>query len=820
MESHEFNPTVIDRNVESDKIKADINNTEQNKVHIIFAKTAVGKSTLSKKVSDSYCTDDRHTIVVRTNPENSTTNSTEWTYIDQIFECIDKSFSSLYEKKDLSFNKYIHRSKDKHLKKMIYENIADQVFASKSKWQLLLVPFYYKIKKLMKIGEFNPHKYLEQNTMNTRLLKTRYIHHVLSSIDVLLVIDNIQNIDNMSWKYLLDWLNETKTRRHYIILEYTISDNLSVEPVLRRAEQIRATGTLVVYSKLEKLPAEYAIDVINQHFPNKPNDLDFNINLLNRYKADPEGNLRQLIDFTIGYTPEKHNETNPTLENILHLNDAEKYILAVLIYCNGTLDLNLLYSLCMETNLDRRSADAALSKLKQNRQVKINDNRVFIYHASIIDQWRKNIPLVEEFDQLAYIKMEHFFSRSLQKNSNNEEYDYAWLTLINLYSKNSPKKIESLLDKLIKGAINCISPENIWRCIKLLIDSTKDNIQEFSNLYYKILCMCFEMEIYEEGYSCLLLMEKVLDINQHNALLLHKSMYLSALDRHQENINLYNIHIHHIKKDSRTYFHLKMIVLCSFRSLNNFPQCIGIHKEIMSKRWKMAQVDYCYFLRLTNVYLPDNKALPYAKRSMKEFHKLNCPVQEAKSMITYSKLLSGLGKDKKAIKLIKKAERLLHDRQVGKHMIYVNLAAFLLMQGHNGEDIWFLLDQAECSAVVPYDRLGIIVNKLAWCYENHRYDLLDLLINQAEELMQYEPDEHVHVLIYYNLFLLFRDSGHTGKATEFYQKAYEKRAKCKFVQARIEGTKNSEMHYRLKHPWHVCYLSFWTYDLNEDMSFW
>lgn len=229
----------------------------------------------------------------------------------------------------------------------------------------------------------------------------------------------------------------------------------------------------------------------------------------------------------------------------------------------------------------------------------------------------------------------------------------------------------------------------------------------------------------------------------------------------------------------------------------------------------MNKYEYAIFLRLTNVYLKDNQAIRYAAKSVKEFRKLGNNIQEAKSLITYSKLLSGLGRHKKAIRTINKAEKLLGNKYVGRHMIYSNYAAFLLMAGKKDKNIWMMLERSECSAVVPYDKLAIITNKLVWCYENNNYDYLNYLINEANKLILLEPDEHVHILIYYNLYLLFNKMGQYDEAQKYYKLAYDNRNKCSYVNYRFEKIVSREMYYRLRHPWHICFLSYWTYDLDD-----
>ena len=136
MKSYEFMSNIIDRDSESDEIKNDLQNTFCNKVRIIYANSAIGKSTLSKKILEKCKNENRHIISVKTNPENTTTNASDWIYIDRIFEAFNQYFESDTSHKEFSFNEYIANTKDKALKKQIYQNIIDKIFECKNKKEI------------------------------------------------------------------------------------------------------------------------------------------------------------------------------------------------------------------------------------------------------------------------------------------------------------------------------------------------------------------------------------------------------------------------------------------------------------------------------------------------------------------------------------------------------------------------------------------------------------------------------------------------------------------------------------------------------------
>lgn len=814
MKSYNYTLDIVDRDAESSEIKNDIMQSSKTKIHVIYSKSAIGKSSLTKKIRQICQNDSRHIISVKTNPENSTTNASDWVYIDRIFNSFNQYFTASDSQNKFSFVNYITNLKDKSLKKQIFENELERAVEYKSKFDLIFNFLYYCLKRIFQLKEFNPESIISSTSYNSKLIKARYIQHVMLKTNIFLTIDNIQNVDSVSWGFLLNWLNMSKSKRHYILLEYTLTSTSSFEKMLTMIEQIGDTGVQITFSELEKLSEEYVVDIVEQHFMHKPQDLDFNINLLNYYKTNSNGNLRQIIDYTIRYSPEKKEVKSPTAENLFSLNRVSKYIFAILANCNGTINLETLKVLLYQMQLSEDTIAESMIELKKKEIVDEGNQKVTVVHASLIDSWKSNSSLFKEFNTLAYQRMEKYFLNLWHSNTAKEQKDYAWVVLLQLYAVYNPCKIHVLLKEIKEKINNQISPSTTWKYLSLLIENTKNRMNELQEMYFQILQICFQMELYTEGYSCLCIMEKYINIFRNTKLLLFKSMYFSALDMHQENIELYENFLPLLSENSRTYFNLNMIVLCSYRSLNNYQKCCEIHKKLYSKRRLMNKYDYAIFLRLTNVYLSDDKALKYAMRSMRYFEKLNNSEQEAKSAITYSKLLSGLGYNRKAIKLILKAERLSANIYIGRHMIYNNQAAFLLMQGNYDDHVLFLLNQAECSAIVPYDQLSIIVNKLVWCYENQQYDMLDLLISKANYLMPAEPDEHVHVLIYYNLYLIYSRKRDEEKAKHYYNQAYINRNKCKFVQARFDKIPNKEMKWRLKHPWHICYLSFWTYDLD------
>ena len=193
------------------------------------------------------------------------------------------------------------------------------------------------------------------------------------------------------------------------------------------------------------------------------------------------------------------------------------------------------------------------------------------------------------------------------------------------------------------------------------------------------------------------------------------------------------------------FYNIKLISLSSYRSLNLIHECNSIHKELLRDKNFRKTAEYPFFLRLCEMYLDRDKSLKYLSQSVTLFTKEENYIQAGKSLISYSYILASQGKLKKARQKIEKAELYLSNKRMGSHMFLVNKAAISLYSGDFSERVWDMLNNSEITAVVPFDKLAIIVNKLVWCIENKNSNRHEMLIKQAKDLLKQEPDRHIHL---------------------------------------------------------------------------
>lgn len=323
--------------------------------------------------------------------------------------------------------------------------------------------------------------------------------------------------------------------------------------------------------------------------------------------------------------------------------------------------------------------------------------------------------------------------------------------------------------------------------------------------------------MYANGYEILCFLEDSGHFPQSKLLTLHKLLYLSALDRHEDVVELFENIKPEIPLTSRIGLNMMLACLSSYRYTGQIAECLKIHKKILNTPVYKTYQEYSIFLRLTNIYLPNKKALKYAKQSVELLDEQNNIYQKGKSQITYAKLLAGLGKNDKALNILKQAEESLKNHAIRGNVLWVDEADILMDQGIYDNRVWDLLQKSEFTAVIPYDKIAIIIVKLAWCYENNEFARANSLIERGQNIIPLEPDHHIHALFYYNAYAVLNKSGETARSQIYYNKAYALKEHSRYIRARIDGPKTKEEKNRIKHPWYIIYLSFWNHDI-ENIS--
>lgn len=814
---------IVDREVESDEIVETINqNFGKKTIHYIWSETAIGKTSLITKVIEKYNKINKNNIDIiriKTNPCNNDSGDTAWHYLQEIFEGVTKYFEKLEEGNGyaLTFENFLNEYNDNTVNRTRLEAGLETLFDSDSKNGLLRSICYLILKKILKLNEYSTDKFKHDTSVDSVLVKINYINYIFKNRKVLLIIDNFQNIDSQSLDCFKEWLNDNDSRV-YCILEFThipTSDRFN-----KQKEYFSGLGANVIKNELNPIDKTYIIDIVHRNVKNLSNDMAFNINVINHYEEVSLGNLRELIDYSVTYEHfddkcgcDNIDNENGTYQIIHNISNQETLaMLSLIIFHKGKIKRKNA-EMIFFPELDISNA---IHELLELNLIEETDSYYELKHASIIDQWEKHIDEFEQINTVVYGKTKNFYLGYLE-SSNVSESNEAWSRLLYLYSKVEPFEIKKLLPQLESKIIISISPEDSWDYIKQLYEIIREDISQNKSILFKLLEICYKLELYVNGYEILCFLDDSGKFSGSKLLLLHKLLYFSALDQHENVVELFENIKPEISLESRIGLNMMLACLSSYRYTGQISECIKIHKKILATPIYKKYYEYAIFLRLTNIYLPNKKALKYAKQSVALFDKYNNVYQKGKSQITYAKLLAGLGRNGKALNILREAEKSLKNYAIRGNVLWVDEADILMDQGIHDNHVWNLLQKSEFTAVIPYDKLAIIIVKLAWCYENDNFSKANLLIERGQDIIPLEPDYHIHALFYYNAYAVLNKSGETEKSQIYYNKAYSLKEHSRYIRARIDGPKTKEEKNRIKHPWYIIYLSFWNHDI-ENIS--
>lgn len=805
---------LVDRTEEFDVLLSEVLYTTKSRGTIICASTGVGKTALSNKIV-KYLGDSYNLVInIKTDPENSSTNYKEGKFLSNIFARTVNILDACRDKKKFTFSYFISHNKSKSLRKARKERLFEDAFNSNTKRRLCKIILYYIFRRIFNLGEFNSDSLIKEDRSSSIRIMNYYLRYLMSNLKIFLKIDNIQNIDETSLTYILGWMNEYKDMGHYFLYEYTIDKNNTLSRAFKLAEKFKDSGIAINLRQLDFLEDENALNALKMATPYKIYTANDEASIKYYYNNIGCGNIRKLID----YDCSSHNNStecyDPTYEKLLALDKEHLYIIAIIILCNGSISTTFYEGIFENDPLIKDKINSLEILCNKNlRILELNSNNIKIEHASIIDSWNKHETDFLQYSLLAYSRLQHFLKKEIGcKTSFYISKQKATILLLQLYKKYDFKLIINLLDDIEELSRSELSVNNVWEILKIIVDSTNTDAQLYIQIYIKIIQICFKCELYRNGLDCIKILESKINLD-FPIIFIYKCLFLSALDQHKESIIVACTIITTWKSNPRILLNANLIMLNNNRSINNKEECQYIGRSIESTNEYKRYPEYGYFLRLSSLYLNRQFSITKVKESVDFFRKLGDNVQEGKSLITYANHLAVIGELKEAKKELAKAERKLKNTKFGQHMIMVNKAAIKLLDNEFTEEIWDLLEQAELSAVVPFDKLAILNNKLIWCIENKVYTKADLIVNQIKRLFTFEPDKHLHSFMNYNLYLFYSDLHSLSEAKKFYEIADSLKEYCVTLNLRIKQKDSKERQFLLSKRWHVCFLEYWTFDV-------
>ena len=807
----------IDREEESATILKIIKEAQTNTVIITVSESGIGKSSLSQKVINSL-QEKLECVTVHTCPINNSIQQKEGYVFDSLFANIYNHYNGEAKNKKSkkrAFKYYFNHKCIKDIRKNIQTDMMNDFFgALSSKITIFFFFLFLLIKRFLHLDYYDIKKYINENHSKSQEVRFDYLNYLLKDCSHCICMDNLQNLDSTSYKYLEELICNTLFHRNIFIMEYTLQPNENIEKVLKIRDELSVTGASIFIYNLKKMSPECAYRTLLSRYP----DIETNKkDIIDYYTLSAKGNLRRIEDFVLcQMCPTAIQGFDPTIENISKLCSGSKLIIAILALQDGKIKLDILYIIIQLgiSDIACNLENCIPELLNEYRFITIEDSYVEIKHASIIDEWNlfsKKNPI---YSFIAYKKLEEYYS-SLIKEQKGEKLALSSQNLLNLYIKFDPIRIYQLIPLLKQIVFSNLTPKKAWTYILGFINELNQKISYFIPFLYEIIDWCCELDLILEAQLVLEMVENHLDTNKSEL------RYCFCFCKVNYMLGQYNKVIDFcLEKKQKTQtieelFYYYLFLIISFRSLNRYDDMNSIVNIIKSDNSYSNLQTYGLFLRLSEVYMDKSKSEKTIEKSVVFFQQHNLIEQAAKSNITLSYIYAINGKTQDSLHVLKAAEAILNNENSLSHIFRVNKACISILEGEINYNTWILLDSAEKIVENAFNQLAITNNKIICCIEGINSQQKNYLEKKAIKLLGCVPDKHMHAILSYNLYLLFVKDN--PKKAKYYLSIAEKNhCYCESLSKRLgkntHNPKDTVSQFLLTKPWHVCFLSCWEFD--------
>ena len=814
----------VDRVDVTQQLDLKIRNRSKPLVILLFSETGVGKTALSRRLLHLIQTERENALCVSIpmSPTNCASSTNNNDYAIAVFRNLYAFFSrksyengaiseELYNK--FSFKNYIATAKNPKIKKHLLEFIDEKfIKTAQLKGDIFRDALDVLFQRIFKIGIFDEETIAEELEKNIPVIND-YIEYIFKNIESFVHIDNIQNIDAFSVKYLLEWICASQVEKNVFILEYTVSGKNDTS-LSRFLDTLCLSPAEVIRVSLSRLSEDDVVEIAISQLPEKSDDERFKNNVKAHYAGESNGNIFELEKYILTYELfEQDIKDNALRQSLLLLDGNKKFVLSVIILHDGKIHERILKAILKQSDI-LMLEDEFYDLVSNIEFIEKTDGSYTLKHASIIDAWKNCTSLKKEKTYyVAYKCCEEYYSNILRsKNFFSISRERCISLLLNLYAAFDPQALIGLIDELDEIAMGVLSAKEVWKKVRVIFESIRAFGDTFANEIYHIIEICLRCELYEKAQYVL---ENVpsLQFSSDKRFLLYRCLIYSLREKHFEVLKCIENNINHFDDETDRYLYLFKI--SSLRSLNQDTELKTLIKNLRQKDVFTDGYTKGYFLRLAETYESRKDAIQYVRKSIKVFRSLNDEEEASKSRISLSYLLALTGDLSSASKEIETAEKTLSASIRNRCIFNVNKAAMLLLSEGYSDKVWDLLAESEPLTNTVFNHVAIYINKLVCCIEKNDSEQGNFCAEQLINEIQNEHDRHIIAIGAYDLYLYYRQMQQLEFAQKFYDIAYENRHYCNTLCARLEGRKtiDSSQNLLLSKPWHICFLSYWDIDL-------
>jgi hypothetical protein len=719
----------------------------KNNCIILDAESGFGKSELTRKFISGIDLVPAFKIEIKQSLINSYEDGY---YLREIAKIIDK-YSCKFPQ-ILSIGKFIQRLSSSVFRDRIYSAVKNEIQEHLIGGKIIAE--YYNA--LTGKDDFDCSVILSSYNVEHYSIVKEYVSYIFRENDIVLNIENIQDIDIISFNDLIAAFS--KSKGSFLLVEYTGKTNskYSITDIIKELEKkdinielksVKALNIIEVKKIIDKYP-KASWNLIEHSFTNWDGNLRSVTDLLTRISYDDEF-AQNLENTQINHsTFEALNSLSSDALYLLiiiceHIEPVNQFILKTIISSQYNINSIININKVTEELVDR---NYIIIDANSNYQI-AHDSISTLLVSNI--KWKRYRLLAQQFwfDFYSNINQEIFVAKSIK------------LSKILYYSSLLRKDnvILSYLDEISKEALASRSPD---RMIDYVLDVRErlKNDKFFENeidtwlidLYYKL----------ANSHKAL----KILDEIQIKSQLLHLYyiLVLEEVGKTEEALVICNIEIENNAGKNLNYeLALRITRLMLNYVLEKYGETEKEYLDLYRNKKYNNLIEYGFLLRNAELIYSETSykdSLTPVWESVQFFKSMKAYRMEAYSRMTYGIQVARTGKYKIALKQFEIANRILKGELAERHTILNNIAVVYLYQGRIDIEVSELLRQAMITVERDFDYTVIYMNYLV---------LLDLR-GENDKVLENMPillksidnrtykNKAIVACTYYNLFMFYK----------------------------------------------------------------
>jgi hypothetical protein len=742
----------------------------QNKVLFITGRTGVGKSELMQYVSENELLNlDLHVIRVhisKSSPDTIENNH----YFDAIYAAIAE-----------------------HGKEKVFDRILSPAQHGTKKfgnWIRIAKGIAFN-----KAGVPENAKLFEPTYPVEIIHKRDYILDVVKVHPFVIDIENIQNIDTISFEMIIDILQ--KSHNLSLILEYTIDDENQGKLLNMMNElggvaqcQVLALDMLNFDEAVSLMPEKHIVDAAA---------------LKEIYEAG-HGNLMLIIMAQKGIS--KTADSITVSFEVLTKN--EKFILYLLYWSEGSLSFEMLHEVLFTTEYQQYqvftplSFERTIESLVSSNFIIFNSNGIIFRHDSIIDEISKHD--ISPITLTAYQIVKEYY---LRKRANNgfiaDEYIEK---LFVLFLKSGDSDIADIIESVKHLILRHKYPKLMLSKINYFQDrilrENRRNLSTFIKVFEAFSELCYYLFEYDEAWKALRYIYQA-DKKKHRAL---RAALLSV--DHSESAQ------HELAKMisaespvSRLRLSMELCVLIEKMKTCSKATSEAYAHEMLQRYKERDYLEIGYLLRCYAELINDfNEVYDLYRECIDIFTKHNRLDLCAEIYVSIAMVDAYHGNLDSAMKQMTNAVQ-LSPNHILPHYYYNNIAVILLLQGSLSTDIEKYLNDSLLLGGDEYTRVIVMSNLMVYyCLINQITLARELAMSiESGPYIKYEYEDLQRiVLLNLSYFYSFVD----------FEKQQLYKEKLSKVSDDSEEKSYMPSAFYKQFPYRIDFLGYWEFEISQD----